>query len=704
MYAGKLKGGKDYAPIYLSPQLWHTEYGSTLNVTDQMLKSWSENGLIDYIDFDYPKPTAWAFNDGAMEDLGVSSLTYNWNTDGVGYIVDDDSYSIYAVNRTGSLPVSYIPGNTEGIGASDPVYRAEETAYDFFSNLSSPELVKVVQYAAMYQIFHNIGISVPSKDIDESQLVEVPYNLKENAYDVLKKIASLDKDTRQKLAAEYDGVKIMGYDEYSKNAKYRWGFVMPGRLAAATLGNKIEDLYALANYKDYIDKIDTLSAILSRLSDDETLMKSLGNFLTDRNASIEYSSSTPSYNLPNLSNITIPNINLHGNLGTTNHDPGKVTIELPSFSSKEERIGYAMSCLSRYGYEIQHFNFSVSSLSRDDCMKSYADENSAKCSEWIKCPTIVQSWSLVDSVNQVGGHNLNSKVSRFKVNRDLKPGQTRTIEKNGKRIVEVSASDAHTRVGDPAYLRRYGRLADTRISGKEIPIRPKSLITKDVAQRTARGFNTNDHLAIKLDIKSGHTINGKKYSSLEELLKDAGASLEEGKAQFKQIEIDGLKDAGVDVDVFIDGVVGKMRKGSCASIPMSKYDFAHYSVAYEGEKAIVTIPIKAGKIEFGSTSNVIKAGLGGSSEVKPTMNVKGGEVVFKVPKNKLQAFLQLIEEFLAKQKGNWNEFKIKMEMKRRGINPIDCEERTKLKVAKTYIINKFNSLDYVWTIQEKTIA
>ena len=86
------------------------------------------------------------------------------------------------------------------------------------------------------------------------------------------------------------------------------------------------------------------------------------------------------------------------------------------------------------------------------------------------------------------------------------------------------------------------------------------------------------------------------------------------------------------------------------------------------------------------------------------MNIKGGEVVFKVPKNKLQAFLKLIEDFLAKQKGYWNEFKIKMEMKRRGINPIDCEERTKLRVAKAYIINKFNTEDYVWTIHEKSIA
>lgn len=704
LYAGKLKGGKDYAPIFLSPQLWHTEYGSTLNVTDQMLKSWSENGMIDYIDFDYPKPVAWAFSEGAMEDLGVRSLTYNWNTDGVGYIVEDDTYCIYAVNRTGSLPVSYIPGDTEGISASDPVYRAEETAYDFFSNLSSPELVKVVQYAAMYQIFHNLDISIPSKDIDESQLVEVPDNLKENAYKIIKRIASLDKDTRQKLAEDFDGVKVISYEEYSKSDKYRWGFVMPGRLAAVTLGKTIGDLYALANYNEYINKIDTLSAVLDDFTDDETLMRSLGNFLTDGNASIEYTSTSTSYNIPNVSNIKIPNLNIVGSLGATNPDPGNVIIKLPSFSSKEDRISYAMACLSRFGYEIQHFYFSVEKTTRDECMESYVNCNGTKCSEWIKCPTVVQSWSLVDSVNQVGGHNLNSKVSRFKVNRELKPGQTRTIEKNGKKIVEVSAADAHSRVGDPAYLRRYGRLADAHIQGKEVPIRPKSIITKEVAQRSARGYNTNDHLAIKLDINSGHTINGKKYSSLEELFKDAGASLEEGKAQFKQIEIDGLKDAGVDVDVFIDGVVGKMRKGSCANIPMSKYDFAHYSVAYEGEKAIVTIPIKAGKIEFGSTSNVIKAGLGGSSDIKPTMNIKGGEVAFKVPKNKLQAFLQLIEEFLAKQKGNWNEFKIKMEMKRRGINPIDCEERTKLKVAKAHILNNFNIVDYVWTIQEETIA
>lgn len=150
VFAGKLKGNKDFAPIYLSDELWHTEYGNLLNVADQMLKSWSQNGQIDYYDFGYPKPIDWAFRKGALEDMESEQLTYNWNTKGAGYIIEDD-YDVYAINRTGSLPVSYFPDGKEG-QMEDKVYDAEELAYDFFSQLSNPELVRVVQYAAFYQI------------------------------------------------------------------------------------------------------------------------------------------------------------------------------------------------------------------------------------------------------------------------------------------------------------------------------------------------------------------------------------------------------------------------------------------------------------------------------------------------------------------------------------------------------------------------
>lgn len=152
VFAGKQKDGWDVAPIYLSPELQHTEYGILLNNTDQMLKSWSENGAISYQNFSYPTPVYWGFNDGAYNDLGVSELTYNWNTAGAGYVIQNDGdFDIYAINRTGCLPVSFIPSGMEG-KMDQEVNDAEELAYDFFSDLQNVDLVRVVQYAAIYQI------------------------------------------------------------------------------------------------------------------------------------------------------------------------------------------------------------------------------------------------------------------------------------------------------------------------------------------------------------------------------------------------------------------------------------------------------------------------------------------------------------------------------------------------------------------------
>lgn len=172
VFASKVKGNQDFAPIYLSDELWHTEYGNLLNIADQMLKSWSENGSIDYYDFNYPKPIDWAFNDGALEDLESKQLTYNWNTKGAGYVLEGD-YSIYAINRTGSLPVSYFPDGLEG-RVEAKVYDAEELAYDFFSQLNNPELVRVVQYAAFYQILNYFKSAQPSNAKTTAKAPSVP--------------------------------------------------------------------------------------------------------------------------------------------------------------------------------------------------------------------------------------------------------------------------------------------------------------------------------------------------------------------------------------------------------------------------------------------------------------------------------------------------------------------------------------------------
>jgi hypothetical protein len=55
MFAGKLTSGpysyRDWAPSYLSASLIDTEFGALLNITDQILKSWSEAGGIEYLYF-----------------------------------------------------------------------------------------------------------------------------------------------------------------------------------------------------------------------------------------------------------------------------------------------------------------------------------------------------------------------------------------------------------------------------------------------------------------------------------------------------------------------------------------------------------------------------------------------------------------------------------------------------------------------------
>ena len=136
VFAGKTEDNLDMAPIYLSDELQNTEYGNLLNMTDQMLKSWTENNDVHDYNYDYPAPIDWAFNEGVFRDLNMGrSLTYNWNTAGAGYVIKNwDGLDIYAVNRTGSLPVSFIPEGMEG-KVNPKVNEAEELAFDFSATI-----------------------------------------------------------------------------------------------------------------------------------------------------------------------------------------------------------------------------------------------------------------------------------------------------------------------------------------------------------------------------------------------------------------------------------------------------------------------------------------------------------------------------------------------------------------------------------------
>lgn len=160
MFAGRIRSDspQDWAPIFLSDELLNTEFGSLLNITDQLLKSWSMHGEIKYINFTYPPPTSYPFSAPLIKELDTNSLTFNWNTRGAAYVTHPGDFEIFALNRTGALPIDYLAGDR------DNVRKAEDTAYEWYSHLGDPNLARVVEYTGLYQVFSRLGIKSQTTD------------------------------------------------------------------------------------------------------------------------------------------------------------------------------------------------------------------------------------------------------------------------------------------------------------------------------------------------------------------------------------------------------------------------------------------------------------------------------------------------------------------------------------------------------------
>ncbi|OAD17914.1 hypothetical protein A3839_03550 [Achromobacter insolitus] len=154
MIAGRGLDGIDRAPILLSPQLVDTEFGTLLNIADQLLKGWSLADYVRYADFNYPKPPTYPF--GATPERIVNNnretFLFNWNTDGAAYLQTIEGLDVITPQRTGSLSVIYGDAN-------DRPRDMEETAYNYFARSGDTTLARVVQYSLLYQIFRQFGIT-----------------------------------------------------------------------------------------------------------------------------------------------------------------------------------------------------------------------------------------------------------------------------------------------------------------------------------------------------------------------------------------------------------------------------------------------------------------------------------------------------------------------------------------------------------------
>ena len=208
--AGKMANGRDWCPTYLSRELENTELGHLLTITDVLLKDWSESGTIQESCYRYPSPGYFPFDQPLFKKLGLHELVYNWNTANTMYAIDLPEYTIYTLNRTGALPVSYFHSQerSTSVGA-----QYERQAGNYFAHTGNTDLARVVQYTALYQLFMDNGIHYKGKLLHPAFPSNKPYLLAKPCRSLLDVLKSLPDSQIEQLA---DTLSRIHFDTYGK--------------------------------------------------------------------------------------------------------------------------------------------------------------------------------------------------------------------------------------------------------------------------------------------------------------------------------------------------------------------------------------------------------------------------------------------------------------------------------------------------------
>jgi hypothetical protein len=380
--AGKFDGQRDWAPIYLSDALVDTEYGSLLNLTDQLLKSWSMAGQVKYVDFPYPAPPSpFPFRlplarmpevARAMRDSG-EGLTFNWNTHGAGYVDRIGPLSIYALNRTGALPISYMSG-----GTNDTSY--EEAGYAWFaSQTHDPNLARVVQYAALYQMFQAFRApdartrAVPVKQPRPEALSRA---LEAALGDVA--LEDCGGSSARETAHERKLRELLGENDYCENIE---------PFLSETGGS---DLGILAD----------VMAAGTRSESDQALVEKV----------VSWPDSERAAHLNAMSKEARGRVN---------------AIVASSMLASDHSFRQALA----------------RRIPLTKARDLYVAATQRTTVGSIRTASVVVSWPLGDLAGGTGGHNLDAKIGRFVADPALKPGEIRVAAELGARVVRYSPED-----------------------------------------------------------------------------------------------------------------------------------------------------------------------------------------------------------------------------------------------------------------------
>ena len=444
--AGSSHARWDWAPIYLSPELLDTEYGSILNNTDQMLKGWSSAGGIEYYNFPCVFPGRYPFDKPLVKLLGGSGVQFNWNTVGFGIVANDGSRSIYATNRTGALPVIYRPHKE---GMADPALpkpeltaeAAEERGYSCYCTLNDPLLAKAVQYTAVYQVF-------TAFDIAAAQTQKLP---KWSQSAALNKLA---KKVMEKFHDAADKDINSASDRFVADTIERHGSAVAAGEKSAKLDKKILDLLPLKvstkcgewqeSYRAFVKKHGNkgIEAVARELATTrETVRDPVVDFQF-----LDLSEDGLTFN----------------------------------FDTRAQASVFRLGSLPQIIYGVQSFQ------------KEFSASRTEFGNPWIRTPTVVWSRALGTLATFSGGHSLDAKVTGLRRNVEVPQGEVRLTERG----IEYNPADASrversarllARSKDPNALKQTLTDVIKRPSPTGIPPTRNMLLASLDTSRTARG-------------------------------------------------------------------------------------------------------------------------------------------------------------------------------------------------------------------------
>jgi hypothetical protein len=388
-FAGRLDKGdhrfRDWAPIYLSDSLVNTEFGAILNITDQMLKSWSQAGKVEYLYFNYPVPGNFPFGKKSLsqivhEKFEADEVFFNWNTAGAANIIISGSNRILTAAATGSLPITYgADGIPKSAGGAD-MFEFEEKGYEYFSAMGEPNLTRVVQYTTLYQTFQ--AVANEDNEMKNSSASRSGQSFRSQS----------DKVLVEALAPLLEQIELDELDLPAELADpLQKRLVLLKRIMPGLSSTELADLLVNRAWPQMVES-DLVAKRIELLAEGEALKKDIENFNSEVSAQI------------------VADINRRGR--ALEREAQILQLRQAAYLQLQENVKGKKDGFREFTGQLHAATYN--SQKSDSVRLGYMVAKDNGIPSAIRTPTIVVSWNTGPfGLDAMGGHNLRAKVIKL---------------------------------------------------------------------------------------------------------------------------------------------------------------------------------------------------------------------------------------------------------------------------------------------------